>query len=69
MHQTICRGQNWQRPGETEVDHLPDDKVLADLVRTDRHNHRQVSGNSELIEGVKILARAHQNAIWAASDR
>ena len=41
-----------------------DAKVLADLVRTDRHNHRQVAGDSELIEGVKILARAHQNAIW-----
>jgi Transposase len=41
-----------------------DVKVLADLVRTDRHNHRQASGDSELIEGVKILARAHQNAIW-----
>jgi transposase len=41
-----------------------DAKVLADLVRTDRHNHRQVSGDSELIEGVKILARAHQNAVW-----
>jgi hypothetical protein len=41
-----------------------DAKVLADLVRTDRHNHRQVSGDSELVEGIKVLARAHQNAIW-----
>jgi hypothetical protein len=41
-----------------------DAKVLADLVRTDRHNHRQVSGDSEVVEGIKILARAHQNAIW-----
>ena len=36
-----------------------DAKVLADLVRTDRHNHRQVSGDTELVEGVKIIARAH----------
>ncbi|MGH9044367.1 MAG: IS110 family transposase [Acidimicrobiales bacterium] len=38
--------------------------MLADLVRTDRHNHRQVAGDSEVVEGVKILARGHQNAIW-----
>jgi len=42
-----------------------DAKLLADLVRTDRHNHRLVAGDSELGEAVKILARAHQNAIWA----
>jgi len=41
-----------------------DAKVLAELVRTDRHNHRQVAGDSELAEGVKVLARAHQNLIW-----
>jgi transposase len=42
-----------------------DAKMLAHLVRTDRHNHRPISGDSELIEGVKIIARAHQNAIWS----
>ena len=41
-----------------------DAKVPADLVRTDRHNHRPVSGDSELVEGIKLLARAHQSAIW-----
>lgn len=41
-----------------------DAKMLAELVRTDRHNHRQVAGDSALGEGVKILARAHQNLIW-----
>ena len=41
-----------------------DAKVLADLVRTDRHNHRPIAGDSDLAEGVKLLARAHQNAIW-----
>jgi len=41
-----------------------DAKVLADLVRTDRHNHRPVAGDSDLVEGVKLLARAHQSAIW-----
>jgi Transposase len=42
-----------------------DAKVLADLVHTDRHNHRQVAGDSPLAEAVKVLARAHQNLIWA----
>jgi len=42
-----------------------DAKVLADLVRTDRHNHRPIAGDSDLVEGVKLLARAHQNAIWS----
>jgi len=41
-----------------------DAKVLADLVRTDRHNHRPIADDSDLAEGVKLLARAHQNAIW-----
>jgi Transposase/Transposase IS116/IS110/IS902 family len=41
-----------------------DAKVLADLVRTDRHNHRPVAGDSDLVEGVKLLARVHQSAIW-----
>ena len=41
-----------------------DAKVLADLVRTDRHNHRPVAGDSDLAEGVKVLARGHQNLIW-----
>jgi hypothetical protein len=42
-----------------------DAKVLADLVRTDRHNHRRIAGDSELVEAIKVLARAHQSAIWS----
>ena len=42
-----------------------DAKVLADLVRTDRHNHRPVAGDSDLAEAVKVLARAHQSMIWS----
>jgi hypothetical protein len=39
-------------------------KLLADLVRTDRRNHRRVAGDSPESEAVKVLARAHQNLIW-----
>jgi transposase len=42
-----------------------DARVLADLVRTDRHKHRPVAGDTELAEAVKVLARAHQNLIWS----
>ena len=41
-----------------------DAKVLADLARTDAHNHRPIAGDSELAEAVKVLARAHQSMIW-----
>ena len=41
-----------------------DARVLADLVRTDRHHHRPIAGDSELAEAVKVLARAHQSLIW-----
>ena len=42
-----------------------DAKVLADLVRTDRHNHRPVAGDSPGAEGISLVARTHQNLIWA----
>ena len=38
--------------------------MLAELARTDAHNHRPVAGDSELAEAVKVLARAHQSMIW-----
>ena len=38
--------------------------VLAELARTDGHNHRPVAGDSEAAEAVKVLARAHQSMIW-----
>jgi transposase len=41
-----------------------DAKLLADLVRTDRHNHRPIAGDSADAEAIKVLARAHQNLIW-----
>jgi transposase len=41
-----------------------DAKLLADLVRTDRHNHRPIAGDTDDAEAIKVLARAHQNLIW-----
>ncbi len=42
-----------------------DAQVLSDMVRTDRHNHRLVAGDSEGVEAIKILARAHQTMVWS----
>jgi transposase len=41
-----------------------DARVLADLVRTDRHHHRPVAGDSPQAEAIKVLARAHQALVW-----
>jgi len=41
-----------------------DAKMLADLVRTDRHNHRMVAENSDEVSALQVLTRAHQRLIW-----
>ena len=60
----VSRYRDRHRLGGAKSDR-GDAKVLADLVRTDRHNHRRVAGDSPGAEGIKIVARAHQNLIWA----
>lgn len=42
-----------------------DAMVLADLLRTDRDRHRPMPADSELGQAVRVLARAHQDQIWA----
>ena len=41
-----------------------DAATLADLVRTDRHHHRPIAGDSEEVAALKVVARAHQRLIW-----
>jgi transposase len=41
-----------------------DARVLADIVRTDAHLHREVAGDTGLAEAIKLLARAHQSFVW-----
>ena len=45
-----------------------DAKLLADLVRTDRHNHRPIAGDSAEADAIKVLARGHQNLIWTRTQ-
>ena len=60
----VSRYRDRHRQGGAKSDR-GDAKVLADLVRTDRHNHRPVAGDSPDADGIKIMARAHQNLIRA----
>ncbi|MGW4799274.1 IS110 family transposase [Nonomuraea sp. NPDC004297] len=41
-----------------------DAHALADMVRTRRHQLREVAGDSDEAEAVKVVARAHQTMIW-----
>jgi transposase len=41
-----------------------DARVLANILRTDMAAHRPVPADSELVQAVAVLARAHQDAIW-----
>src|SRR3712207_453219 len=38
-----------------------DAHALADMVRTDAHQLRPIAGDSPLVEGIKVIARVHQN--------
>lgn len=38
--------------------------VLADIVRTDRHRLRPVSGDSAQAEAVKVVTRTHKILVW-----
>jgi transposase len=41
-----------------------DAHVLADMVRTDRHQLRPVAGDSVQAEAVKVVTRAHKTLVW-----
>lgn len=61
---SVARYRERHHPGGGKSDSA-DAKLLADLVRTDRHNHRPLAGDSPEVEAIKVLARAHQSLIWA----
>jgi transposase len=47
----------------TKSDHA-DAMALANILRTDAHLHRRIAADSELVQSIAVLARAHQDAIW-----
>jgi hypothetical protein len=41
-----------------------DAHALGEIVRLDRAQHRQFAGGSPEVEGLKLVARAHQSLVW-----
>ncbi|WP_457966966.1 IS110 family transposase [Arthrobacter sp. D1-29] len=41
-----------------------DAAALANILRTDRHAHRPMPKDSELVQAIAVLARAQQDAVW-----
>lgn len=41
-----------------------DARVLADILRTDRHAHRPLPEDSEQVQGLAVVVRAQQDAAW-----
>jgi transposase len=41
-----------------------DARMLANILRTDRHAHRALPSDSEAGQAIAALARAHQDAVW-----
>lgn len=60
---SVDRYRDRQRSSGAKSDQL-DARVLADLVRTDRHLHRPVAADSAEAEGLKVLTRTHKDLIW-----
>jgi Transposase len=46
-----------------------DAHVLADMVRTDAHQLRQIAGDSALAEAVKVVTRMHKTLVWERTRR
>lgn len=58
-----------ERHGQSGKKSDPGDAfVLADLLRTDRHQHRPLPAVSDQASAIKALARQHQDAIWAVNQ-
>ncbi|KSU52537.1 MULTISPECIES: IS110 family transposase [unclassified Gordonia (in: high G+C Gram-positive bacteria)] len=63
---SVSRYRDRHHVGGTKSDKA-DAKTLADLVRTDRHNHRLVAADTVAAEAITVMARTHQNLVWARS--
>jgi transposase len=59
----VARYRDRHAVARKKSDHL-DAMVLANILRTDAHAHRQLPADSELAQAVTVLARAQQNAVW-----
>jgi transposase len=60
----VSRYRDRHSPSRAKSD-AGDAFVLANILRTDPHSHRRLPVDSELAQSVHVLARAHQDAVWA----
>lgn len=60
---SVSRYRDRYTPSRAKSD-AADALVLANILRTDAAAHRQVPEDSELATSIRVLARAHQDAIW-----
>ena len=60
----VARYRERHSVARTKSDHA-DAMTLAHILRVDAHLHRQLPKDSELCQAIAVLARAHQDAIWA----
>ncbi len=60
---SVSRYRDRHSPSRAKSD-AADALVLANILRTDRDNHRPVPADSELVKSLRVLARAQQDAVW-----
>ena len=59
----VARYRERHRVARAKSDHA-DAVTLANILRTDAHEHRPLPADSELVQSVTVLARAQQDAVW-----
>ncbi len=60
---SVSRYRDRHSPSRAKSD-AADAIVLANILRTDRDNHRPVPADTELVQSLRVLARAQQDAVW-----
>lgn len=60
----VARYRERHSVARSKSDHA-DAMTLANILRVDAHLHRPLPDDSELCQAIAVLARAHQDAIWA----
>ncbi|GAB3740331.1 IS110 family transposase [Microlunatus parietis] len=59
----VARYRERHSVSRTKSDHA-DAMALANILRTDAHAHRRLPADTELVQSITVLARAHQDATW-----
>ncbi|HET6734084.1 MAG TPA: IS110 family transposase, partial [Mycobacterium sp.] len=60
----VARYRERHSVARSKSDHA-DAMTLANILRVDAHLHRCLPADTELCQAIAVLARAHQDAIWA----